>query len=110
MASPRAPFEPSGPKIPLSAANSERAKLYFLGRCAGGVRHALVTDPLLKIAARVAHGAARHFDEERPATPHAAAEPAPEPSDADVGAGVSLGVWVTGLLVAVLILIAIFAL
>jgi hypothetical protein len=45
-----------------------------------------------------------------PAAPQAAAEPAPEPSDADVGAGVSLGVWVTGLLVAVLILIAIFAL
>jgi carbon monoxide dehydrogenase subunit G len=31
-------------------------------------------------------------------------------ADADVGAGVSIGVWVTGLLVAVLVLIAIFAL
>ncbi|WP_437126591.1 SRPBCC family protein [Pelagibius marinus] len=46
----------------------------------------------------------------QPAAPPAAQEPAPEPSDADVGAGASLGVWVTGLLVAVLILIAIFAL
>ena len=45
-------------------------------------------------------------------------EPAPapaeaeavEPDDSDVGAGASLGVWVTGLLVAVLILLAVFAL
>ncbi|MEO3429896.1 carbon monoxide dehydrogenase subunit G [Pelagibius sp. CAU 1746] len=50
---------------------------------------------------------------ETPAPPAAAPQPAaaaPEPSDADVGAGASLGVWVTGLLVAVLILIAVFAL
>jgi carbon monoxide dehydrogenase subunit G len=47
----------------------------------------------------------------------AAARPAPAPQaapaanpDADVGAGVSQGVWVAGLLVAVLILVAIFAL
>jgi len=39
------------------------------------------------------------------AAPAAKADP-----DADVGAGASLGVWVTGLLVAVLVLIAIFAL
>ena len=55
--------------------------------------------------------------EAEPAEPEAAAEPAvaaqqdadPD-ADADVGAGASVGVWVTGLLVAVLILIAIFAL
>ncbi len=46
----------------------------------------------------------------QPAAAAAAPEPTPEPSDADVGAGASLGVWVTGLLVAVLILIAIFVL
>ncbi len=42
-----------------------------------------------------------------PATP--AAKEAADP-DADIGAGASLGVWVTGLLVAALILVAIFAL
>jgi uncharacterized protein len=40
----------------------------------------------------------------------AAASRSPADADADVGAGASLGVWVTGLLVAVLLLIAIFAL
>lgn len=51
------------------------------------------------------------------AAPAAAAKPAPAPAapadadpDKDVGAGASMGVWVTGLLVAVLLLIAIFAL
>ena len=53
--------------------------------------------------------------EAEPAEPEAAAEPAVAAQqdadpDADVGAGASVGVWVTGLLVAVLILIAIFAL
>lgn len=65
---------------------------------------------------------------EEPETPSAAAEPgaaaapaaastsaAPTTqteadSDADVGAGASLGVWITGLLVVVLVLLAIFAL
>lgn len=50
--------------------------------------------------------------------PAPAAAPAPAPAaaaaaadpDADVGAGASLGVWVTGLLVVVLILLAVFAL
>jgi uncharacterized protein len=51
--------------------------------------------------------------------PAGAPAPAPQPAtapapvadaDADVGAGASLGVWVVGLLVAVLLLIAIFAL
>jgi len=42
--------------------------------------------------------------------PAAAAAAKPADPDADVGAGVSLGVWVTGLLVAVLLLLAIFAL
>lgn len=52
----------------------------------------------------------------KPATPKPAGKPAApeapsaEPSDADVGAGASMGVWVTGLLVAVLLLVAIFAL
>ncbi|WP_299392174.1 carbon monoxide dehydrogenase subunit G [Pelagibius sp.] len=61
-----------------------------------------------------------------PAEPAAAEAPAPGPAaapspapaaaaatadpDADVGAGASLGVWVTGLLVVVLILLAVFAL
>ena len=45
-----------------------------------------------------------------PAPAAAAPAPAPASPDADVGAGASLGVWVTGLLVAVLLLVAIFAL
>jgi hypothetical protein len=45
-----------------------------------------------------------------PAPPAAPVAAKPADPDADVGAGVSLGVWVTGLLVAVLLLIAIFAL
>ena len=40
----------------------------------------------------------------------AAASRSPADADADVGAGASLGVWVTGLLVAVLLLMAIFVL
>ena len=51
------------------------------------------------------------------AAPAAASAAAPAPAaaapaspDADVGAGATLGVWVTGLLVAVLLLVAIFAL
>ena len=43
-------------------------------------------------------------------TPAPAEAEAVEPDDSDVGAGASLGVWVTGLLVAVLILLAVFAL
>ncbi len=39
-----------------------------------------------------------------------AAAPAAAPDDSDVGAGAPLGVWVTGLLVAALILLAVFAL
>lgn len=44
------------------------------------------------------------------ATPPAAEKAEAADLDKDVGAGVSLGVWVTGLLIAVLLLIAIFAL
>jgi len=52
---------------------------------------------------------------EAPEAPAAAPAPVPaaagaEADDSDVGKGVSLGVWVTGLLFAVLILLAIFAL
>jgi uncharacterized protein len=46
----------------------------------------------------------------RPAEEPGAASRSPADADKDVGAGVSLGVWVTGLLVAVLVLVAIFAL
>jgi len=45
-----------------------------------------------------------------PAHEPAAASTSPADADKDVGAGASLGVWVTGLLVVVLLLIAIFAL
>ncbi|WP_340119855.1 carbon monoxide dehydrogenase subunit G [Pelagibius sp. 7325] len=45
-----------------------------------------------------------------PAPAPATASRSPADADADVGAGASLGVWVTGLLVAVALLIAIFAL
>jgi len=45
----------------------------------------------------------------QPAAPAGEAAPKADP-DADVGAGASLGVWVTGLLVVVLILLAVFAL
>ena len=45
-----------------------------------------------------------------PAAPAAAVPSKPADPDADVGAGASLGVWVTGLLVVVLLLIAVFAL
>ncbi len=44
------------------------------------------------------------------AAPAAAPAPAAADADADVGAGASLGVWVTGLLIVVLILLAVFAL
>ena len=44
------------------------------------------------------------------AVPEPAAAAASANPDADVGAGASVGVWVTGLLVAVLLLVAIFAL
>ena len=44
------------------------------------------------------------------AQPPAAASHLPADADADVGAGVPVGVWVTGLLIAVLLLLAIFAL
>lgn len=46
----------------------------------------------------------------RPAPETAAASTSPADADKDVGAGASLGVWVTGLLVVVLLLIAVFAL
>lgn len=48
--------------------------------------------------------------EAAPAPAAARSEPPPADADADVGAGASLGVWVVGLLVAVLLLVAIFAL
>jgi hypothetical protein len=57
-------------------------------------------------AAEPAAAAATAATRPAPAPP---AAPAANP-DADVGAGVSQGVWVTGLLVAVLILVAVFAL
>ena len=45
-----------------------------------------------------------------PATASSPAAATPKNPDADVGAGASIGVWVTGLLVVVLLLLAVFAL
>jgi len=60
-------------------------------------------------AAPAAEEAAAPAEPAAPA-PAASAPPAEADQDADVGAGASLGVWVTGLLVVVLILLAVFAL
>lgn len=61
--------------------------------------------------AATAPGEPAHPAAQQKETVPAASESAPEADpDADVGAGASMGVWVTGLLVAVLILVAIFAL
>jgi hypothetical protein len=90
-------------------------KLAQIGsRLIDGTAKKMADDFFSRFAATVGASAAA-------AAPAAAAPPEASPAedaraaqaakaDADVGAGASLGVWVTGLLVAVLVLIAIFAL
>ncbi|WP_299618695.1 carbon monoxide dehydrogenase subunit G [Pelagibius sp.] len=94
-------------------------KLAQIGsRLIDGTAKKLADDFFARFAETVG-GPAETAAETEPAEPEAAAEPVvaaqqdadPDADpDADVGAGASVGVWVTGLLVAVLILIAIFAL
>ncbi len=88
-------------------------KLAQIGsRLIDGTAKKMADDFFSRFATSVGAGAA-----EEPA-PAAAAPAAAEPGfapaaadpDADIGAGASIGVWVTGLLVAALILVAIFAL
>ena len=88
-------------------------KLAQIGsRLIDGTAKKMADDFFSRFAKSVGAGAA-----EEPA-PAAAAPAAAEPGfapaaadpDADIGAGASIGVWVTGLLVAALILVAIFAL
>jgi hypothetical protein len=95
-------------------------KLAQIGsRLIDGTAKKMADDFFSRFAATVGAGAAA----EPAAAPAPAAAAVPEAApaedsraapaaraDADVGAGVSIGVWVTGLLVAVLVLIAIFAL
>jgi len=94
-------------------------KLAQIGsRLIDGTAKKMADDFFSRFAATVGAGAAEPAAAPAPA---AAAVPEAAPAedsraapaaraDADVGAGVSIGVWVTGLLVAVLVLIAIFAL
>ena len=91
-------------------------KLAQIGsRLIDGTAKKMADDFFSRFAATVGAGAAAEPAPAAAAVPEAApaedarAAPAAR-ADADVGAGVSIGVWVTGLLVAVLVLIAIFAL
>jgi len=91
-------------------------KLAQIGsRLIDGTAKKMADDFFSRFAATVGGAAAAAAPEPAPAAAHPS-PPAAEPAaaitkaDADVGAGASLGVWVTGLLVAVLLLIAVFAL
>ncbi len=90
-------------------------KLAQIGsRLIDGTAKKMADDFFSRFAEQVGGPAAAPAAAAEPAAPAPAAEPAPAaaavPDDSDVGAGAPLGVWVTGLLVAALILLAVFAL
>jgi len=91
-------------------------KLAQIGsRLIDGTAKKMADDFFSRFAATVGAAAAAPAAPAAAPAPAAAAMPEAAPAaradpDADVGAGASVGVWVTGLLVAVLVLIAIFAL
>jgi hypothetical protein len=84
----------------------------FAAQVAGSAAAAqpVAGQPAEPAAAPIAPGPATPAPAAKPAHAPAAASTSPADADKDVGAGASLGVWVTGLLVVVLLLIAIFAL
>ncbi|MGF1593013.1 MAG: carbon monoxide dehydrogenase subunit G [Kiloniellaceae bacterium] len=93
-------------------------KLAQIGsRLIDGTAKKMADDFFSRFAETVTAAAAPAAAAKAAPAPAPAAQPAPAPAsppapaaDADVGAGASTGVWVVGLLVAVLLLIAIFAL
>jgi hypothetical protein len=84
----------------------------FAAQVAGSAvaAQAVAGQPAEPAAAPIAPGPPTPAPAAKPAHAPAAASTSPADADKDVGAGASLGVWVTGLLVVVLLLIAIFAL
>ena len=83
-------------------------KLAQIGsRLIDGTAKKMADDFFSRFAAQVGAATPAQAEEEETAKPAPAQTADP---DADVGAGASLGVWVTGLLVVVLILLAVFAL
>lgn len=82
----------------------------FFSRFAATVGGEIAAPQPAPIAAQAAPAAHEAHAAPAPAAAPPAAKPEQLDPDKDVGAGASLGVWVTGLLVAVLLLVAIFAL